>query len=133
MIVIIIENGKVAGVSSDNPSWVGGRSVVINYDTGNTPIPQGNGSTENAQVSNGEIGILFKPVAAFLSGAKREDQFETDQPQRQAGPQKKASAADCEEGSSFNLKQYLTKQANMAYEGSQGYFLAQSRACMNCF
>lgn len=34
--------------------------------------------------------------------------------------------------STFNLKQHLTKTANMAYEGSQGYFLAQSRAWMNC-
>lgn len=33
---------------------------------------------------------------------------------------------------SFNLKQHLTKKASMAYEGSQGYFLAQSRAWMNC-
>lgn len=32
----------------------------------------------------------------------------------------------------FNLKTHLTKTASMAYEGSQGYFLAQQRAWMNC-
>jgi hypothetical protein len=32
----------------------------------------------------------------------------------------------------FNLKSYIAKQANFAFEGSQGYFLAQSRAWMNC-
>jgi hypothetical protein len=32
----------------------------------------------------------------------------------------------------FNLKNHLAKQASMAYEGSQGYFLAQQRAWMNC-
>lgn len=32
----------------------------------------------------------------------------------------------------FNLKQYLTKTANMSYDGSQGYFLAHQRAWMNC-
>jgi hypothetical protein len=31
----------------------------------------------------------------------------------------------------FNLKSFM-KTANMAYEGSQGYFLAQQRAWMNC-
>jgi hypothetical protein len=32
----------------------------------------------------------------------------------------------------FNLRSYMEKTANMAYEGSQGYFLAQQRAWMNC-
>lgn len=32
----------------------------------------------------------------------------------------------------FNLNSYMEKTANMAYEGSQGYFLAQQRAWMNC-
>ena len=32
----------------------------------------------------------------------------------------------------FNLSQHLQKQANMAYEGARGYFLAQQRAWMNC-
>lgn len=32
----------------------------------------------------------------------------------------------------FNLKSHLEKQANMSYEGAQGYFLAQQRAWMNC-
>jgi len=32
----------------------------------------------------------------------------------------------------FNLQKYFTKTANMSYEGSQGYFLAQQRAWMNC-
>ena len=32
----------------------------------------------------------------------------------------------------FNLKQHLEKQANMSYEGGRGYFLAQTRAWMNC-
>ena len=32
----------------------------------------------------------------------------------------------------FNLHNYMQKTANMAYEGSQGYFLAQQRAWMNC-
>ena len=32
----------------------------------------------------------------------------------------------------FNLKQHMEKQANMAYEGGRGYFLAQTRAWMNC-
>ena len=36
-----------------------------------------------------------------------------------------------EEGT-FNLRQHLQKQANMAYEGGRGYFLAQTRAWMNC-
>ena len=34
--------------------------------------------------------------------------------------------------STFNLKQHMTKHASMAYEGSQGYFLAHQRAWMNC-
>ena len=32
----------------------------------------------------------------------------------------------------FNLSSYLSKFANLSYEGSQGYFLAQRRAWMNC-
>lgn len=32
----------------------------------------------------------------------------------------------------FNLHAYLSKTASMSYEGSQGYFLAQQRAWMNC-
>jgi hypothetical protein len=32
----------------------------------------------------------------------------------------------------FNLKQHLQKQANMSYESGRGYFLAQTRAWMNC-
>ena len=32
----------------------------------------------------------------------------------------------------FNLSQHMQKQANMSYEGARGYFLAQSRAWMNC-
>jgi len=32
----------------------------------------------------------------------------------------------------FNLKRFIEKRANMDSEGSQGYFLAQSRAWMNC-
>ena len=32
----------------------------------------------------------------------------------------------------FNLSTYLTKKANMAYEGSQGYFQAQQRAWQRC-
>lgn len=32
----------------------------------------------------------------------------------------------------FNLRNHLTKLANLSYEGAQGYFLAQTRAWMNC-
>ena len=32
----------------------------------------------------------------------------------------------------FNLKKYLEKQASNYSEGAQGYFLAQTRAWMNC-
>lgn len=32
----------------------------------------------------------------------------------------------------FNLKQHMTKTANLDYEGGRGYFLAQQRAWMNC-
>lgn len=32
----------------------------------------------------------------------------------------------------FNLSQHIQKQSSMAYEGGRGYFLAQTRAWMNC-
>jgi len=35
-------------------------------------------------------------------------------------------------GKTFNLKTFIQKQANLDSEGAQGYFLAQSRAWMNC-
>ncbi len=32
----------------------------------------------------------------------------------------------------FNLHHFLQKQANLSYDGDRGYFLAQTRAWMNC-
>lgn len=73
MIVITLEGGLVQGISSDDPKLVGLKVVVIDYDSEGVDadevehVPQDeNGETEEATVSRHEVGVLFKPVAAFL-------------------------------------------------------------------
>jgi hypothetical protein len=73
MIVISMQGGLINGVASDEPALIGKAAIIIDYDIEGTdasdevrPIPQGDGTTEEAAVSHQEIGTLFKPVADFL-------------------------------------------------------------------
>ncbi len=71
-IVVTVEGGLVQGVSTDDPSLVGRRAVVIDYDfEGADPdeveqVPQAGGETVGATISRHEVGVLTNPVAEYL-------------------------------------------------------------------
>ena len=72
MIVIALEGGLVQGISTDDCKLVGEKVAIIDYDavvadrSEISKIPQGDGRTEDAVVSDHEVGILYEPVAEFL-------------------------------------------------------------------
>ena len=78
MIVITVDGGLVQGVSSDDQTLVGRQVIVIDYDTeGADPdevvaVPQDQGKTEEATIGRHEIGVLYAPVAKFLSDERAE-------------------------------------------------------------
>ena len=77
MIVITVEGGSVQGVSTDDPTLIGIRVVVVDYDAENaapsevSKVPQGNGKEEDAVIGRHEVGILYEPVAEFLKAGGR--------------------------------------------------------------
>ena len=79
MIVITIEGGVIQGVASDDPSELGKKITVINYDEeeseGADPenviqVPQGDGVTAEAVLQEHEVGVLYEPVAEWLKTRK---------------------------------------------------------------